>query len=45
MVPVYSLLLFGGGLAIDRERGLISVDDWAVFKAPASVAVLIKHLR
>ena len=45
MVPIYSLLLFGGSLAVDASAGLMSVDGWAEFKAPSSVGVLVKGLR
>jgi|LauGreSBDMM110SN_4_FD.fasta_scaffold19309_1 ATP-dependent RNA helicase DHX57 len=45
MVPIYSLLLFGGSLTVDASAGLLSVDGWAEFKAPASVGVLVKGLR
>ncbi len=45
MVPVYSLLLFGGNLIVDASAGLLSVGGWADFKAPASVGVLVKGLR
>lgn len=45
MVPVYSLLLFGGSLDIDMAHSIISVDGWAEFKAPASIGILVKGLR
>ncbi len=32
MVPVYALLLFGGDIGVDRERGLLRLDGWAEFK-------------
>ncbi|GAX74060.1 hypothetical protein CEUSTIGMA_g1510.t1 [Chlamydomonas eustigma] len=45
MAPVYSLLLFGGNLEVEGSSGLISVDDWIQFKAPASVGVLVRGVR
>lgn len=45
MVPVYSLLLFGGELSVAHEEGTIAVDGWAKFKAPAKIAVLVRELR
>lgn len=45
MVPVYALLAFGGHLEVLHEQGLLLLDSWAKFKAPARVGVLIKHLR
>ena len=45
MVPVYSVLLFGGDLTVHHEQGLLKVDDWAAFKAPARIAVLVRELR
>ena len=44
MVPIYSLLLFGGQLSIDHEASLIKLDGWATFKAPARIAVLVRVL-
>ena len=41
MVPVYSLLLFGGAIGVDHQRGLLTLDGWASFKAPARIAVLV----
>ena len=43
MVPIYSLLLFGGRISIDHEASLIRLDNWATFKAPARIAVLVSH--
>ncbi|KAF8055672.1 DHX57 [Scenedesmus sp. PABB004] len=45
MVPVWSLLAFGGELEVLHDQGLLLLDGWAKFKAPARVGVLIKHLR
>lgn len=45
MVPVFSLLLFGGALRVEHEQGLLVVDDWMEFKAPASMGVLVRQLR
>jgi len=45
MVPVYAVLLFGGDVSVHHEAGLVRVDDWATFKAPARIAVLVRELR
>ncbi|KAK9809193.1 hypothetical protein WJX72_011126 [[Myrmecia] bisecta] len=45
MVPVYALLLFGGEISVQHEVGLLQVDGWATFSAPARIAVLVKELR
>jgi ATP-dependent RNA helicase DHX57 len=45
MVPVYALLAFGGQLEVLHDQGLLLLDGWAKFKAPARVGVLIQHLR
>lgn len=46
MVPIYSVLLFGGELSIDHEASMIRLDGWATFKAPARVAVLVgSHMQ
>lgn len=45
MVPLYALLAFGGQLEVLHDQGLLLLDGWAKFKAPARVGVLIKHLR
>eukprot|EP00775_Hariotina_reticulata_P004412 gene4412-4665_t len=45
MVPIYALLAFGGELEVLHDQGLLLLDGWARFKAPARVGVLIKHLR
>eukprot|EP00803_Ostreobium_quekettii_P004271 evm.model.scf_905.2 EVM.evm.TU.scf_905.2 scf_905:10452-23846(+) len=45
MVPVYAMLLFGGEVAVRADRGLIVLDGWAEFAAPAKVAVLLRELR
>eukprot|EP00882_Tetradesmus_deserticola_P011147 GHRQ01011788.1.p1 GENE.GHRQ01011788.1~~GHRQ01011788.1.p1 ORF type:complete len:340 (+),score=172.49 GHRQ01011788.1:429-1448(+) len=45
MVPLYALLAFGGELEVLHDQGLLLLDGWAKFKAPARVGVLIKHLR
>ena len=44
MVPVYALLLFGGRLTVHHVEGLISLDNWAKFKAPAQIATLVTSL-
>lgn len=45
MVGAYALLLFGGDINVDHEKGLVRVDDWATFQAPARIGVLVKELR
>lgn len=45
MAPVYSLLLFGGLLQVNHERGEITVDEWVKLRAPAKVGVLVRELR
>ena len=42
MVPVYALLLFGGRLTVHHVDGLIKLDNWATFKAPAQIAALVR---
>jgi hypothetical protein len=39
MVPVYGLLAFGGQLEVLHDQGLLLLDGWAKFKAPARVSV------
>jgi ATP-dependent RNA helicase DHX57 len=45
MVGVWGLLLFGGDLQVDHETQLLRADDWAEFKAPSRVAVLVREVR
>ncbi|KAL4527192.1 hypothetical protein Ndes2526B_g09099 [Nannochloris sp. 'desiccata'] len=45
MVPVYAVLLFGGEVSVHHGEGLVRVDGWATFKAPARIAVLVRELR
>ena len=45
MVSVYAVLLFGGQITVNHEKGLVLVDEWASFKAPARIGVLIRELR
>jgi ATP-dependent RNA helicase DHX57 len=45
MVPVYSVLLFAGSVAVQHEKATIVVDDWATFKAPARIGVLVREMR
>ncbi|OQR99882.1 ATP-dependent RNA helicase [Thraustotheca clavata] len=45
MVAPYALLLFGGALEVQHEKGLIVVDDWIRFVAVARIGVLVKSLR
>jgi hypothetical protein len=39
MVPVYALLAFGGQLEVLHDQGLLLLDGWAKFKAPARVSL------
>ena len=41
MVPIYSLLLFGGSVSVEHEKSLLKLDDWAQFKASPQTAVLV----
>ena len=45
MVPVYAVLLFAGSVAVQHEKATIVVDDWATFKAPARIGVLVREMR
>lgn len=45
MIPVYAVLLFGGLVTVHHEDGIIKVDNWAAFKAPARIGVLVRELR
>ena len=45
MVPIYAVLLFGGEVSVHHGEGLVRVDGWATFKAPARIAVLVRELR
>jgi hypothetical protein len=38
MVPVYALLAFGGQLEVLHDQGVLLLDGWAKFKAPARVS-------
>lgn len=43
MVPVYAVLLFGGKLSVHHVDGLIKIDGWATFRAPAQIAALVSY--
>jgi ATP-dependent RNA helicase DHX57 len=45
MVSPLGILLFGGGIEVRHTKEQLVVDDWAVFKSPARVAVLVRELR
>lgn len=45
MVPLYALLAFGGELEVLHDAGLLLLDGWARFRAPARVGLLIRELR
>lgn len=34
-----------GAITVRHEAGLVQVDGWATFKAPARIAVLVRELR
>lgn len=34
-----------GAISVSHEAGLVQVDGWATFKAPARIAVLVRELR
>jgi ATP-dependent RNA helicase DHX57 len=44
-VSAHALLLFGGSLRVDHTRGVLVMDEWLTFRAPAKTAVLIRNLR
>lgn len=43
--PSVRSALFGGSIVVEHEKGMIVVDDWASFKAPARIGVLVRELR
>ena len=45
MVPAYAVLLFAGHITVQHEKATIVVDDWAKFKAPARIGVLVREMR
>lgn len=45
MVPAYAMLLFGGKMQVYHEEGVVKLDEWAAFRVPARVAVLLQKLR
>jgi len=46
MVGAYALLLFGGDVEVDHEKGRVTMDGgWAQFSAPARIGVLIREMR
>lgn len=45
MVPVYGLLAFGGQLEVLHDQGLLLLDGWAKFKAPARVSGVVVGAR
>ena len=46
MVGAYALLLFGGDVEVDHERGRVHMDGgWAQFSAPARIGVLVREMR
>lgn len=45
VISPYTLLLFGGAIAVQHQTGQVSVDGWLKMDAPAQTAVLFKELR
>ena len=45
MVPCYSVLIFGGKIEVRHEQGVLVMDEWAKFKAPAKIAILVREMR
>lgn len=45
VVPPYSLLMFGGNIEVQHERGTLTVDGWITFRAQARIGVLVRELR
>ena len=45
MVSACPILFFGGELLVSHEAGILTVDGWLRYEAPARVAVLINKLR
>lgn len=44
-VSELALLLFGGSLKIYHMHGVVTVDDWLMFRISPKAAALVKHLR
>ncbi|RLM75014.1 ATP-dependent RNA helicase DHX36 [Panicum miliaceum] len=45
VISPYSLLLFGGSMAIQHQTGVVVIDGWLRLSAAAQTAVLFKKLR
>lgn len=45
IISPYSVLLFGGGINVQHQMGVVTVDGWLKIAAPAQTAVLFKELR
>mmetsp|Transcript_40726 Transcript_40726/g.129928 ORF Transcript_40726/g.129928 Transcript_40726/m.129928 type:complete len:263 (+) Transcript_40726:603-1391(+) len=45
MVPTYAVLIFGGEIEVQHEKGLLVVGEWARMEAPARIGVLVRELR
>lgn len=37
--------IYAGKITTQHEEGILKLDGWATFKAPARIAVLIRELR
>jgi len=44
-VGEFALLLFGGSLTLFHEKGVVSIDNWILFRINAKLASILKHLR
>lgn len=44
-VGEFALLLFGGSLKLFHEKGIVSIDNWILFRINAKLASILKHLR
>lgn len=45
VVSPYSMLLFGGKVEVQHEKGTVTVDGWITFRAQARIGVLVRELR
>lgn len=45
VVSAFALLLFGGKIAVDHDKGIVSVDGWICFRTTAAIGVLCKLVR
>ena len=45
VVSAFALLLFGGKIAVDHDKSIVSVDGWICFRTTAGLGVLCKLVR